>query len=159
MRYAFGLALAVGVGAVAATAISAALGEPPRDTSPPATVSTGATVSPNAIGGAVAPNARVAALVDAGGTPIRTKGVTSVEHLDVGVYCIAPTSSEVRPVNSITTVSPDYFYSSLNEIMVQSASASSGCAARKFGVYTLADDDGDGQYTFSDAVGFSIVVP
>lgn len=112
------------------------------------------------IGGAQAPNARLAALIDAGGAPIRTKGVASVSRIDVGVYCIQPgANSGISVVNAIVVAAPEYFYSELDEISVQWASRSNGCPSGWFGVYTFADADRDGNYTLSDQVGFSIMVP
>lgn len=121
-------------------------------------VDKGATAA--AIGGGQAPNARLAALIDAGGAPIRTKGVASVTRIAVGVYCIQPRpDSGISVANAIIVASPDYFYSELNEITVQWASRSSGCPSGRLGVYTFADADRNGTYTFSDQVAFSIIVP
>jgi hypothetical protein len=118
------------------------------------------TVAPLAIGGVQAPNARLAALIDAGGRPVRTKGVQSVERIDVGVFCIRPTDGSGINVNSmIALVSPEYYYSQLNEVTVQWASTQSGCGAGRFAVYTFQDSDRDGHYVFSNRVGFSVLVP
>lgn len=147
-----GVALAV----LASSDVSALDGEPPRDlgggeTAPPA--------EPSAFGGAQAPNARLAGLFDAGGAPIRTKGVQSIQQTATGVYCIGPiASSGVTPAKAIVTASPEYFYSELDEIEVQWASSGSGCGAR-IGVYTFADPNQDGIYSFSNSVGFSVYVP
>jgi hypothetical protein len=118
------------------------------------------TVAPRAIGGVQAPNARLAALIDAGGRPVRTKGVQSVERIDTGVFCIRPTDGSGINVNTmIALVSPEYYYSQLNEVTVQWASTQSGCGAGRFGVYTFQDSDRDGHYVFSNRVGFSVIVP
>jgi hypothetical protein len=117
-------------------------------------------VETEAFGGLSAPNARLAGLIDAGGAPIRTKAITSITRIDVGVYCIRPASSTGINVNTaVVTLTPEYFYSLLNEVKVQWASTQSGCPAGQIGVYTLADSNRDGIYTFSNNVGFSIVVP
>jgi hypothetical protein len=42
---------------------------------------------------------------------------------------------------------------------VQWASWGSGCLSTEIGVYTLADENLNGTYTFSNSVGFSIVIP
>lgn len=113
-----------------------------------------------AFGGLVAPNALLAGLFDAGGAPIRTKGVQSISRIGVGIYCVRPAASvSVNPNNSLVTATPEYFYSNLNEVQVQWASAGSGCPAGQIGIYTLADPNRDGIYTLSNAVGFSVLVP
>lgn len=113
-----------------------------------------------AFGNVVAPNARLAALIDAGGRPVRTKGVQSITRIDEGVYCIRPTpESGVDPQNSIVTLTPEYFYSQLDEIKVQWAAKNTGCSQERIAVYTFQDADRDGNYVFSNRVGFSIVVP
>ena len=43
-----------------------------------------------AVGGAAAPNSRIAAFVQAGGTVVRSKGITGVSHPSAGVYCVDP---------------------------------------------------------------------
>src|SRR3972149_4020528 len=106
-----------------------------------------------------APNARLAALIRYGGTVIRQKGVSSVTRIARGVYCIAPTgASGIVPNKAIVTLAPEYYYSQLNQIKVQWAAAGSGCGNTRIGVYTLADTNVDGIYTFSNLVGFSIFV-
>jgi hypothetical protein len=117
-------------------------------------------VETQALGGLSAPNARLAGLIDAGGAPIRTKAITSITRIDTGVYCIRPaTSTGVNVNTAVVTLTPEYFYSLLNEVKVQWAAQESGCPAGQIGVYTLADPNRDGRYTFSNNVGFSIVVP
>ncbi len=56
-------------------------------------------------------------------------------------------------------LTPEYFYSLYNEVKVQWASRGSGCNSNEIGVYTMADVNLDGIYTFSNAVSFSIIVP
>jgi hypothetical protein len=109
---------------------------------------------------AAAPNARLAALVRGGGTVIRSKGVQGVARVDTGVYCIRPAAgSGVNPANSIVVVSPEFFFSEINEVMVQWASRGSPCGNDRIAVYTLDDINLDARYTFSNRVGFSIYVP
>ena len=110
---------------------------------------------------AVAPNARMAALVQSGGTLIREFNVAGISRPRTGIYCIRPTvASGVNPRNAIVVVSPEFFYSDLNEVKVQWASRGSPCRADdQIAVYTLADLNADGIYSFSNDVGFSIYVP
>ena len=117
-------------------------------------------VSPAAAVAADAPNARLAALIRFGGTVIRKKGVSSVTRIATGVYCILPQAATgIVPNKAIVTLTPEYYYSQLNEVKVQWAAGGSGCGSTRIGVYTLADVNADGIYTFSNLVGFSIVVP
>jgi hypothetical protein len=109
---------------------------------------------------ASAPNARLAALIAAGGNIIQNKGVESVTRINTGVYCIKPKASTgIDPKNSIAVVSVEFFWSRFNEVMVQWASQGSGCGSDKFGVYTLGDLNLSARYRFSNDVGFSIYVP
>jgi hypothetical protein len=118
------------------------------------------TVSPAAVVWAQAPNARLAALIRYDGALIRQKGVSSVTRIDTGVFCILPTSaSGITPSRAIVTLTPEYYYSKLNEVKVQWAVNGAGCGSNRIAVYTLADVNADGIYKFSDSVGFSIIVP
>ena len=109
---------------------------------------------------AQAPNARLAALIAAGGKIVRNKGVASVTRLSTGVYCIKPAASTgIDPSNSIAIVSVEFYWSRFNEVTVQWASQGSGCGSDKFAVYTLGDFNLDAKYTFTNDVGFSIYVP
>jgi hypothetical protein len=106
------------------------------------------------------PNARLAALIAAGGKIVRSTGVDSVTRIKTGVYCIKPKSSAgIDPQKSLAVVSVEYYWSQFNEVTVQWASQGSGCGSDKFGVYTLGDFNLDAKYTFSNDVGFSIYVP
>ena len=117
-------------------------------------------VETEAFGGLSAPNARIAGLIDAGGAPIRTKAITSITRIANGVYCIRPASSSGVNVNTaVVMLTPEYFYSLLSEVKVQWAAQESGCPTGQIGVYTLSDTNRDGVYTFSNNVGFSIMVP
>ena len=107
-----------------------------------------------------APNARLAALILRDGRVPRNKGVNRVRRPDVGVYCIRPTvASGINPATNIVMLTPEYFFSLYNEVKVQWASRRNSCNADEIGVYTMADVNLDGIYTFSNAVSFSIVVP
>jgi hypothetical protein len=123
-------------------------------------------VAPMALGGAVAPNARLVALVDAGGAPVRTKAVAGISRIDVGTYCIRPIAqANIDVTRIVPSVSVEYFFSNpnlvngFNEMTVQWASRGSGCPAGAIGVYTFADRNLDGHYSFSNEVAFSLVVP
>jgi hypothetical protein len=107
-----------------------------------------------------APFARLAALILRDGRVPRNKGVNRVRRPEIGVYCIRPTAaSGIDPTTNIVMLTPEYFFSLYNEVKVQWASRRNSCNADEIGVYTMADVNLDGIYTFSNAVSFSIVVP
>jgi hypothetical protein len=109
---------------------------------------------------AVAPNSRLAALILRDRTIQRDFNVASVRRPAVGVYCIRPDAAAgIDPRTAIVVLTPEYFYSLYNEVKVQWASRGSGCNSTEIGVYTMADVNLDGVYTFSNAVSFSIIVP
>lgn len=141
------------------SASAAAAADRPRDHGPSTTKEM--FVLPEGFGGVNAPNARLAGLFDAGGAPVRTKGVQSIERIDTGVYCIRPAPSANINVNTIIpALSVDYFYSQFDEVQVQWASTQSGCGAGRIGIYTFLNPNINfGNYVFSNAVGFSIIVP
>ena len=114
----------------------------------------------------VAPYARLVALVEAGGRPVRTKAVAGISRINIGTYCIRPNASANINVSTIVpSVSVEYFFSNpnlvsgFNEMTVQWASRGSGCPSGSIGVYTFADRNLDGHYIFSNEVAFSLVVP
>jgi hypothetical protein len=117
-------------------------------------------VQPQA-GPAVAPNARLAALIRApDGVIVKSTGVQNVQRIARGVYCIRPTAaSGVDPQTAIVIVSVEYFYSLINEVTVQWARQQNGCGASRIGVYTLADENLNAVYNFSNTVGFAVYVP
>ncbi len=127
-----------------------------RDTAEPRTAAAEADQA-RAFGGLLAPYIRIAGLVDAGGAPVRTKNVQSIQRIATGTYCIRPSVS-INVNTIVTIVSVDYYYSNFDEAVVQSASRS-GCGTGRFGIYTLGDPDHDGNYTFTNGVGFSFIVP
>lgn len=119
-----------------------------------------AAAAPKATTVVTAPNARLAALIRPGGAIVRQKGVASVSHPNVGVYCIQPAASTgIVPGNSIVIVTPEFFWSRINEVTVQWASAGSGCGSGRIAVYTLSDFNLDARYRLSDDAAFSIYVP
>lgn len=148
--------LAAALSAFACAATAQTVKDRPRDNNGPAAPS--AAPTPNIV--ADAPSPRLAALIRQYGVIIRNKGVSSVTRIDTGVYCILPLASTgIKPATAIVIVSPEYFYSALNEVTVQWASTQSGCPSNRIGVYTFADLDANGIYSFSNLVGFSIIVP
>jgi hypothetical protein len=107
-----------------------------------------------------APNARLAALVRRDARVIRNKGVAALQRISTGVYCITPKASTgIVPSTAIVTLTPEYYFSALNEIKVQWASAGSNCGNNRIAVYTFADVYANGVYRLSNLVSFSIVVP
>ena len=107
-----------------------------------------------------APNARLAALILRDLRIQRRKNVDNVRRIDVGVYCIRPSAaSGINPTTNIVVLTPEYYFSLYNEIKVEWASRRNGCNANEIGVYTMADANLDGVYTFSNGVSFSILVP
>jgi hypothetical protein len=109
---------------------------------------------------AIVTNARMAGLIQAGGTLIKQKNVEAVSHPATGVYCIKPTAaSGIAPANSVALLTVEFFYSHFNEVQAQWAQRGSPCPTDRFAVYTIADRNLDARYTFSNEVGFLIVVP
>jgi hypothetical protein len=108
-----------------------------------------------------APNARMVALVRSpDAVVVLQKNVRSVRRIATGVYCIRPEpAAGIDPQTAVAVVSVEYFYSQLNEVMVQWARRQNGCGNERFGVYTLDDFNLDARYTFSNRVGFTIYVP
>ena len=90
----------------------------------------------------------------------RNKNIANVRRIATGVYCVRPSgASGINPATAVVTLTVEYFFSVYNESTVQWASRQSGCTANEIGVYTFADVNLDGRYTFSNTVSFSIIVP
>ena len=107
-----------------------------------------------------APNARLAALIRRDLVVQRNKNVANVRRIATGVYCIRPSAAAgINPTTNIVVLTPEYYFSLYNEVKVQWASRSNGCASTEIGVYTMADVNLNSVYTFSNAVSFSILVP
>jgi hypothetical protein len=152
------LQLCVLTAALSLLAGAAAAKDPPREKDGVTAPALGAPPAPAAA--AQAPNARLVALIKAGGKIVKHKGVDSVTRSGTGIYCIKPLASTgIDPATAIVILTVDFFYSTRNEVKVQSAASGSGCGSTRIGVYTLADIDATGLYTFSNGVGFSILVP
>jgi hypothetical protein len=144
------------VSAVACVAITVSAGSALAGTEHPVDSRPG--VKANAIGGATAPNARLAAVIDPISGVVRSKGVVAVSHTQRGIYCITPASG-INPNNSVPVVSVDYSGSSNNNVTVQVRTVAANCAAGRFEVITFADPNSTGAYFTSNLVGFTIVVP
>jgi hypothetical protein len=149
---------------IAALAVASAFAQRadrPADPQPRAAQSeTGKEAATNPEVVAVAPNSRMAGLILRDLTIERDFNVGSVRRRAVGVYCIRPINATgIDPRTAIVVLTPEYFYSLYNEVKVQWATRGSGCSSNEIGVYTMADANLDGIYTFSNAVSFSIIVP
>lgn len=107
-----------------------------------------------------APNARMAGLIRRDLKILRNKNISDVNRKGAGIYCILPkAASGIDPDTAVVVLTPEYYYSTLNEIKVQWASKGSGCPASRIAVYTLSDRNGNGIYSFTNDVSFSILVP
>ncbi len=127
-------------------------GGPTNDTGTTAATATKAA----AVGGASAPNARLAAFVNQGGAVNRSKGVAAVTHPSPGLYCIRP-SGTLNVNKVVPSVSVDWSTSLGDALMAQWRSSGIGCSAGRIAVLTL--DGEDGSFDLSDQVSFTIVVP
>jgi hypothetical protein len=148
MKYkiaAVGLGLTLGIGVFAGSAVAG------RDSND------GASGTAQAIGGAVAPNARIAAFVQAGGAVVRSKGIAAVTHPSAGAYCIDPTASTFDVTKAIPTLSVDWSTSLGDALLAEWRSSGIGCPAGWFSVLTF--DGEDGTFDLSDSVSFTFYVP
>ena len=141
-----GLGLTLGIGSLAGSAFA---GGSSNDG--------GSGVAVQAIGGAAAPNARIAAFVQAGGTVVRSKGVAAVTHPSAGVYCIDPATAGFAVNKAIPTLSVDWSTSLGDALMAHWRSAGIGCPSGWFSVLTF--DGEDGSFDLSDGVSFTFYVP
>ena len=119
--------------------------------------SASARTSALAIGGAQAPNARIAAFVQAGGTVVRSKGINAVTHPSTGLYCIDPASSTFNVNKAVPTLSVDWSTSLGDALMAHWRSAGIGCNSGWMTVLTF--DGEDGSFDLSDSVSFTFIVP
>ena len=152
------LVLGTALALIAGSVLVAREGDRPRYKDNP----DGAAVAqPRANSIANAPSMRMVAVVRSPDAVIAiSKGVESVTRPATGVYCIKPDPAlGINPKRTIALVSVEYFYSQLNEVMAQWARLGHDCGDDKFGVYTLADRNANAFYSFSNLVGFTIVVP
>jgi hypothetical protein len=156
-RYGEAFVLGAAVALVAASVASAAERERPRFKDQPDAAKLAA---PQAVT-ADAPNSRLVALVRApDGKLVMEKGVKNITNPELGVYCIRPEAATgIDPATAVVVVSVEYFYSLFNEVQVQWARRNNGCGANRIAIYTFADENLNGVYTPSDAVGFVVYVP
>lgn len=112
----------------------------------------------NMIGGASAPNAQLAAVIDPDLGVVRSKGVAAVAHTQRGIYCIKPVAG-INARTVVPVVSVDFSGSSTNNALVQIRDVPRNCASDRIEVITLADPNGTGFFNTSNLAGFSIVVP
>jgi hypothetical protein len=143
------LAVALGVGAFGGTAVAG--GGSSNDP-----VGSGS-VSARAIGGATAPNARIAAVVRSGGAVVRSKGIAAVTHPSAGLYCIDPTSTTFNVGTAVPVLSVDWSTSVGDALMAHWRSSLVGCPTGWFAVLTFVGEDGT--FDQSDGVSFTFVVP
>ena len=101
-------------------------------------------------------NARLVALIDQGGTIIRSAGVHKVTHPVTGVYCIKPKGTwAVTKV--VPAVSAEFGYSNGESLLAYYYSAALDCPDKNIEVRTY--DFSSGTSIASDHVAFTIVVP
>jgi hypothetical protein len=110
-----------------------------------------------ALGGVSAPNARIAAFVQAGGAVVRSKGIAAVTHPSTGLYCLDPKSDTIDVNRIVPSLSVDWSMSLGDALMAEWRSAGIGCPAGWIAVLTF--DGEDGTFDLSDSVSFTIVVP
>ena len=113
-------------------------------------------VSARAVGGAEAPNSRIAAFVSQGGSVVRSKGINGVSHPSTGLYCIDPKSATFNVNKAVPVLSIDWSSSLGDALMAQWRSTGIGCPAGQFAVLTF--DGEDGTFDLSDSVSFTFVV-
>ena len=107
--------------------------------------------------GTSAPNARIAAFIQAGGTNVRSKGLAGVTHPSTGVYCLDPAADAFNVNRAIPQMSVDWSTSLGDALMAHWRSAGVGCPAGQFAVLTF--DGEDGTFDLSDSVSFTFYVP
>lgn len=145
MLIAAGIVAVVTVSTLAGVAIASGSNDP---------VDTGAR---RAVGGAGAPNARIAAFVQSGGAVVRSKGITGVSHPSTGVYCVDPKDAAFNVNKIVPTLSVDWSTSLGDALMAAWRSAGVGCPTGEIAVLTF--DGEDGSFDLSNNVSFTIVVP
>ena len=111
----------------------------------------------SAIGGAKVDNLRIGAVVQAGGTVVRSKGITGVSHPSTGLYCVDPAGAAFNVNTAVPTLSVDWSTSLGDALMAHWRSAGIGCPAGQFAILTF--DGEDGSFDLSDSVSFTILVP
>ena len=114
--------------------------------------------SARALGGAQAPNARLAAYVSNGGTVVRSKAVAQVTHPADGQYCIKPKGkANIDLAKVMPLVSIDWSSSSGDALMAHWRSSNGPCPSDSFNVQTLNGEDGT--FDVGDGASFVVVIP
>jgi hypothetical protein len=111
--------------------------------------------APTAIGGASCPNARLCAFAGRGSI-FRTKGVAAITHPSVGLYCVRPS---VRLGAYVPVVSVDWSTSLGDGSLVQWRSSGIGCPTGNVTIMTFSNGDSSTDFTLSDLVVFTLLVP
>jgi len=110
-----------------------------------------------AVGGATAPNAKIAAFINQGGAVNWSKGITAATHPSTGLYCLNPKDDSFNPNRAVPSVSVDWSTSLGDALMAQWRSSGIGCPAGWLSVLTF--DGEDGSFDLSNSVSFTMVVP
>ncbi len=153
---AIGIMSALLLGICNANAVNAQESRTPKTNDPENTK-----VAPNAVGGADAPSARLAALIrgnlDGSVSVFRSKGIAGATRPQVGLICIQP--SPALDVNKIVpTLSIDFSTSFVGNNLVEYRSAGIGCPSGNIAVRTFVLDPNVNKRP-DDGVAFTIVVP
>jgi hypothetical protein len=115
-------------------------------------------VSTQAIGGAQAPNARLAVVVRSSGAVLRSKGVRSVSNPAPGIYCIRPSrGAGIRFGKYVPSVSVEWGGSLGDALSAQWHASTRHCASKRIEVHTYNGDDGS--WDPDGDVAFTVVVP
>ncbi len=114
------------------------------------------TLQPLALNGAIAPDARLVALVG-NAAVTRSKGVAAFTHPSMAQYCIQPVAA-IKVATLVPSVSVDWSTSSGNGLLAFYRSSGSGCPTNNISVVTYAFLGG-ADPVLSDAVGFTVAIP
>ena len=110
------------------------------------------------IGGAQAPYARLAVVVNQNGSVLRSKGVRAVTNPDPGIYCIRPArSARIKFGRYVPSVSVEWGNSAGDGLLAQWHATASHCPAKRIEVHTYNGDDGT--WDPDGNVAFTVVVP
>ncbi|MEV7013557.1 hypothetical protein [Streptosporangium sp. NPDC051022] len=104
-----------------------------------------------ALGGAQAPYARAAAVVNADGTVVRSKGVTEVRRLGVGRYCLK-LDSDIDATKAVPVATKRWGAPWNSSVFVDADASACGAAAHH--VFVGAGNNGAGA-----DVAFHVIVP
>lgn len=113
--------------------------------------------APKAAVVAVAPNARVAALIGQSGVLLMNKGLAKVTHPGTGEYCLKPVTTVKAAGRSVPSLDIEFGYSSGSDFMLAWAWRSGNCPSGTWDILTYSRNLGT--LIPSDDVAFSIIVP